>query len=305
METAVETTNMETPALGDHESFRQTISRLDQLLAKSWFSAAAETAILLGAGAGSIFFADRFLNTQLSATVAVDGFATLLLACNAYRVLQYTRLKKVHSDLTAQLRMSIQQRRRADRLYNLSILDPLTGLHNRRFGEERLQEEIERAEKSGDPLAVIVLDLDHFKQINDQFGHAAGDAALSSFSNSLKRAIRACDVAVRIGGDEFLVVLPDCPREKVDVILSRLGSPQVELGYENKPIGYSVGRAHYQVTDTIKSLLKRADEGLYAQKQARPKRPVSAERKLAVGQMCSVGDFRTLPIDLGSESFVA
>jgi diguanylate cyclase (GGDEF)-like protein len=303
----METTKAEIPALGDLESFGQTISRLDQLLKKSWVSAAVETTLILGAGAGSFFFANRFFNTPLSGSVAVEGFATVLLACNAYRAFQYRRLKKVHSDLTAQLGMSIQQRRRADKLYNLSILDPLTGLHNRRFGEDRLKEEIERAEKSSDPLAVIIFDLDHFKEINDQFGHAAGDAALRSFSNSLKRAIRACDVAVRIGGDEFLVVLPDCPREKVDVILSRLGSPQVELNCETKSIGYSVGRAHYQVTDTLKSLLKRADEVLYVQKQARPKnpRPAIAERKLIVGQACSVADFTTLPIEIGTESFVA
>jgi diguanylate cyclase (GGDEF)-like protein len=268
---AVETIKVDMPELSDHQSFRQTISHLDCRLTRSWVSATVEIAALLAVITGSLFFANKFLSTQLSAAVLVSGFALLLLACNAYRVFQYLQIRKVHKDLTAQLGMSIQQRRRADKLYNLSILDPLTGLHNRRFGEERLQEEIERAEKNSDPLAVIVLDLDHFKQINDQFGHAAGDAALRSFSNSLKRAIRACDVAVRIGGDEFLVVLPDCPREKVDVILSRLGSPQVEINFEMRPICYSVGRAHYQVTDTIKSLLKRADEVLYAQKQARPK----------------------------------
>jgi diguanylate cyclase (GGDEF)-like protein len=310
----VESNKVDTPELSDHEAFSQTITQLDRCLTRSWASTIAELTTVFATIAVSLFFANKFLSTQQSATVLVNGFAFLLLACNAYRVFQYRQIKKVHNDLTAQLRRSIQQRRRADKLYNLSIQDPLTGLHNRRFGEERLQEEIERAEKNSDPLAVIILDLDHFKQINDQFGHAAGDAALRSFSNNLKRAIRACDVAVRIGGDEFLVVLPDCPREKVDVILSRLGSPQVQINSEMRSIGYSVGRAHYQVSDTIKSLLKRADDVLYAQKQARPKlsrsasasnRGVVDDRKLTPGQTCSVGEFTSLPIDLRNQSFVA
>src|SRR5450755_3297682 len=165
--------------------------------------------------------------------------------------------------------MSIKQRIRADKLYGLSILDPPTGLHNRRFGEERLKEEIIRAERNSDPLAVIILDLDHFKEINDQFGHPAGDIALKAFSRRLRKAIRACDVPVRIGGDEFLIILPECPREKVDVILSRIGSPEVELNRSKVSVGYSVGRAQYQVNDTTKTLLERADKVLYTEKHAR------------------------------------
>jgi diguanylate cyclase (GGDEF)-like protein len=307
---------MENPELGELESFKQTIGRLEQSLDRSWTSVAAETALILGTGAVSLFCAEQFLSTQLSATVVVEGFATLLLACNAHRAYQFKQLKKVHTDLNKQLSKAIAQRRKVDKLYNLSILDPLTGLHNRRFGEERLREEIERAAKNSDPLAVLVFDLDYFKQINDQYGHAAGDAALRSFSHSLKKAIRACDAAVRIGGDEFLVVLPDCPREKVDVILKRLGTPQVELDGEMKPVRYSVGRAHYQVSDTIESLQKRADEALYTQKQGRSKAtstpapavvlPLGDENKGAAKLGCSLADF-TPPmsaIELSNESFV-
>lgn len=197
------------------------------------------------------------------------SFLLLILACNTYRLVQYSQLKQVRNRLTEQLGMSIKQRIRADKLYGLSILDSLTGLHNRRFGEERLKEEIIRAERNSDPLAVIILDLDHFKEINDQFGHPAGDIALKAFSRKLRKAIRACDVPVRIGGDEFLVILPECPREKVDVILSRLGSIQVDIDSKTLPICYSVGRAQYQVSDTAKTLLGRADRVLYAEKYAR------------------------------------
>jgi diguanylate cyclase (GGDEF)-like protein len=299
------------PELGDFESFQQSISHLQRGLMTSWLITIGEVLIVVSVLAAPVFFA-KLSGARGPATLSTYAFLVVLLACNGCRFFQHRRLNKVHSDLTAQLGISIRQRRRADKLYSLSILDPLTGLHNRRFGEERLQEEIRRAEENNDPLAVIILDLDHFKQINDQFGHAAGDAALKSFSLSLQRAIRACDVAVRIGGDEFLVVLPDCPREKVDVILARLGSPQLQINFEMNPICYSVGRAHYQFSDTIKTLLKRADEALYAQKQARPKltRPPSQTWN---GNVTSGGTddprsadkYGGLHVDLGNSSFVS
>jgi diguanylate cyclase (GGDEF)-like protein len=119
-------------------------------------------------------------------------------------------------------------------------------------------------------LAVIVFDLDYFKEINDKFGHAAGDLALKKFSGRVRRAIRACDVPVRIGGDEFLVILPECPRDKVDVILSRIGTLEIEFNGEKISVCYSAGRAHYQYSDTTAALLGRADEVLYAEKAARP-----------------------------------
>jgi diguanylate cyclase (GGDEF)-like protein len=286
------------PELSDHETFRQTISQLGQGLTSNWRSTILEIALVLATLAAPLLCARELPGNQLVATSIIDGFLLLILACNLYRLVKHGSLDKVERDLTGQLGMSIQQRRRADKLYSLSILDPLTGLHNRRFGEERLQEEIERAETTSDPLAVIIFDLDYFKQINDQFGHATGDAALKAFSLSLKRAIRACDVAVRIGGDEFLVVLPDCPREKANIILSRLGSPEVEINFEKHRIHYCVGRAQYQVTDTTKTLLKRADEVLYAQKKARPK--VSQPSPKAR----SADNYSTLQINIENRSFV-
>ena len=253
----------------DHETFRQTIAQLDRSLVRSRRSTIAEIAIVLATIAVPFLLINKFPHNQLGMTLIVDGFLLLILICNVYSLFQDRQLKQVRNRLTEQLGMSIKQRIRADKLYGLSILDPLTGLHNRRFGEERLKEEIIRAERNSDPLAVIILDLDHFKEINDQFGHHAGDVALKAFSRRLRKAIRACDVPVRIGGDEFLVILPECPREKVDVILSRLGSIQVDIDSQSFPICYSVGRAQYQVNDTAKTLLGRADRVLYAEKFGR------------------------------------
>jgi diguanylate cyclase (GGDEF)-like protein len=193
----------------------------------------------------------------------------MLLFFEGTSLARQRKAKSIRDELAQQMELSVKQRLRAEKLYGLSIMDPLTGLHNRRFGEDRLKEEITRAERNGDQLAVIFFDLDYFKEINDQYGHAAGDMALKEFSRKLKRAIRACDIPVRVGGDEFFVILPECPREKVDLILSRIGSPTFKFNGEMLTVRYSVGRAHYQVCDTVETLLARADEMLYEAKASR------------------------------------
>ena len=151
----------------------------------------------------------------------------------------------------------------------MAILDPLTGLYNRRFGEDCLEREIARAEETSGDLALIVTDLDYFKEINDEHGHAAGDLVLREFSRHLKRALRSCDFPVRTGGDEFLIILPDCTKENVHIILSRLTPFEVTLNRRKVTISYSRGRAQYQVSDTPQTMKERADKVLYDEKAAR------------------------------------
>jgi len=253
----------------DQETFRQTIIQLDTIITRGWRSMAAATVLMLVTTVAQVLLKNQFAGDHLKVNLVVSGLVTLTFSLSAYGLAHYSRLRELRHRLLEQLDLSLKQRRRADKLYGLSILDPLTGLHNRRFGEQRLQEEIERAETTGDPLALILVDLDRFKDINDQFGHAVGDIALKEFSRKLRKAIRACDVPVRIGGDEFLVILPDCPREKVNVILSRLGTPEAQIDARKLSIHYSVGRSQYQPADTIKTMLGRADEVLYAEKRKR------------------------------------
>jgi diguanylate cyclase (GGDEF)-like protein len=182
--------------------------------------------------------------------ITVESLLSAFILSRSFRVFRFREIKSI---LAKQMEIAGRQRRQADRLYGLSILDPLTGLHNRRFGEERLSEEVSRAERSGDALAIILFDLDCFKEINDTFGHSAGDLALKEFARRMKRAIRNCDVPVRIGGDEFLLVLPECSRDKVDLVLKRMGVPKLEFDSKQIPLQYSVGRAHYQYGDTTSS----------------------------------------------------
>ena len=187
--------------------------------------------------------------------------------------------KKLRKHLGEQMTAATRERLKAEKFYGLSILDPLTGLYNRRFGEARLQEEMERAEKSGTPLVLIAMDFDKFKQINDQHGHAAGDLALKAFSRRLQRAIRACDVPIRIGGDEFLVILPECSQDKAQAILNRISPVEVKSAQHNFPVFFSHGTAQYQLSDTPATLTARADQRLYEAKQQR--------KQLAAGEQPS------------------
>jgi diguanylate cyclase (GGDEF)-like protein len=255
------------------QEFRQNLDLLDR--STSWFLWSSVLMILLLSGAMvllSLSWSLPRLNPSDERHISwlVRGLLGLMGGVSMYTLRQYRCLKVLRKRLVKQMDVATKHRVRAARFYEMSILDPLTGLYNRRFGETRLREEIARAEKSGDPLLVLALDLDHFKEINDQYGHASGDLALKGFGRRLQRAIRACDVPIRLGGDEFLVILPECPPDKVHTILSRLDSIELNLDGQKIRVSFSRGMAQYQINDTPETIIKRADERLYAEKAKRP-----------------------------------
>jgi diguanylate cyclase (GGDEF)-like protein len=209
------------------------------------------------------------LHVSAEYTLAKIQLLVVILATLSGHIYQMIRLSECSSLVLTHLEITAKDRAKTNRLYDLSILDSLTSLHNRRFGEQILQEAIERSRDSGDCLAVVLIDLDYFKEINDQFGHAIGDLALKEFSRSLRKAMRAFDTPVRLGGDEFLLVLPDCPRDRVDVILQRIGTPAIRCDEITVHVCYSSGSAQYQYGDSVETILSRADEVLYAKKAAR------------------------------------
>lgn len=104
----------------------------------------------------------------------------------------------------------------------LALLDPLTGLHNRRFMNDRLPAEIARTGRTGGILSLALIDLDDFKSINDRFGHTAGDRVLAAFSRALSGSFRSYDAVCRFGGDEFVISFPDCDAEHATVRLDEL-----------------------------------------------------------------------------------
>jgi diguanylate cyclase (GGDEF)-like protein len=223
-------------------------------------------ALALGVTAAVVFWllgaSDDHIGTKLL-------LVTLILSILSGHCYQMMRHHECQSLILKQLEVTAKDRVKTTRLYDLSILDPLTGLHNRRFGEQRLKEAIDRSKTTGDCLAVVLLDLDYFKEINDKFGHAVGDLALKEFSRSLRKAIRACDTPIRLGGDEFLLVLPECPRDKVSVIIERIGTPAIHCDGIKIHVCSSSGSAQYEYGDTSETLLARADAVLYAKKAAR------------------------------------
>jgi diguanylate cyclase (GGDEF)-like protein len=235
-------------------------------LLKTGFRHAAIELFALVVAVGFVFWLFSVSAGYISVKLAL---ATLILGTLVGHCYQMLRLHECGTLVLKHLEITAKDRAKTNRLYDLSILDPLTGLHNRRFGEQILQEAIERSQKTGDCLAVVLIDLDYFKEINDQFGHAIGDLALKEFSRSLRKAMRAFDTPVRLGGDEFLLVLPDCPRDNVGVILQRIGTPAIQCAGITIHVCSSSGSAQYEYGDTVETLLSRADELLYAKKAAR------------------------------------
>ncbi|MFB6240252.1 MAG: GGDEF domain-containing protein, partial [Gemmatimonadota bacterium] len=158
--------------------------------------------------------------------------------------------------------------------------DELTGLANRRELMDRLEEEIDRARRYGDPLSVAILDLDRFKEINDTLGHQAGDDVLSRLGELLAEETRAPDVAGRYGGEEFAVVLPETGREEARRLAERVREAVEELDFEadGEPFGVtcSVGLAELEEDEEMDDLVKRADDALYRAKEEGRNRVVAA-----------------------------
>ena len=206
---------------------------------------------------------------QFSLNQAVHGLVGLVLLFNTYSVYQQWTIKKLRRQFSEQLGMMHRLQARAEEYHRLATSDALTGLYNRRFGDQRLEAEAARSQRYDRPLTVVAIDLNDFKQINDTYGHAAGDLVLREFSEQLNAAIRVSDVAVRMGGDEFLVILPECPTEQVEAMLKRLRTIAVEFDGHKIPVSFSAGWVGYESGETPEQFLQRADETLYADKRAR------------------------------------
>lgn len=173
-------------------------------------------------------------------------------------------------DTTLQQAELATLRAQAARWERLAQTDSLTGLASRRAAEERLEAEIDRARRTGRPLAVLLADVDHLKAINDRHGHAAGDAVLRAVASRLERAVRRTDTAGRWGGDEFVVVCPDTGAEAAQRVADKLAAlvstTPVALPSLSLPVRLSVGWAVLGPEDDAAALVAAADEHLYRAK---------------------------------------
>jgi diguanylate cyclase (GGDEF)-like protein len=154
-----------------------------------------------------------------------------------------------------------------------SRIDPLTGLSNRRHGVDRLTEELQKHERYGHTFAVALLDIDHFKAINDTLGHLAGDAVLRKLAGELRGVSRASDMIIRWGGEEFLFVFPGTSAAQAAAIVERFrahlasGPITLEGGGAPVPVTISGGVTEVQRGDTLEAVVQRADQGLYRAKE--------------------------------------
>jgi two-component system cell cycle response regulator len=185
------------------------------------------------------------------------------------------------NELLARVRTQVKRKRYIDHLHmrleqsvEMAILDPLTGLHNRRYMTSHLATLFEDASQRGKPLSVLLIDIDHFKAVNDSHGHDAGDAVLQEFPTRIRRNTRGIDLACRLGGEEFVVVMPDCDLAKAYQVGERLRQCIAAAPFEvGGKVGLlqvtaSVGVAALEFDDDAPELmLKRADQALYCAKR--------------------------------------
>ncbi|GHB21942.1 GGDEF domain-containing protein [Salinicola rhizosphaerae] len=155
------------------------------------------------------------------------------------------------------------------RLEYLATRDELTGLHNRRFGLELLEQSVERSQRYGERVSVAMLDIDHFKTINDTYGHAVGDTVLQEFSQHLDQALRTSDTLIRWGGEEFLLILPGIDRFAAQRTIDRLlhALRQQRLSTASLSVSFSAGVGEHRQESTDQ-LLEAVDSALYQAKSA-------------------------------------
>jgi diguanylate cyclase (GGDEF)-like protein len=208
------------------------------------------------------FFRIRF-------TEAVFGLVSLVVLFNIYTIYQQVLIKRLRRQLA-------EKQHHAMLLRDLAMVDALTGLYNRRFAEQRLTAEVARSARKGHPLTVVLMDLDDFKYINDTYGHPAGDVVLQEFAAALNRVIRSGDLAVRMGGDEFLLILPECNLTQLQLVFSRLGPIETEWNGRKIPIKYSAGWKQYDAGDQPEAMIAGADQALYVNKRAAKNQPLPA-----------------------------
>jgi len=158
---------------------------------------------------------------------------------------------------------------RARTLELLALRDPLTELHNRRFMNDRLPAEVARAARTGSELAVAIVDLDEFKPINDSLGHASGDRALSAFGRALSTGLRGYDLVCRYGGDEFVVLFPDCSAAGARTALSQFRRRRAWMVADLPAFTFSAGIAEFPRDGRLlQELFDAADRNLHLAKRS-------------------------------------
>jgi len=214
-------------------------------------------------------------------------FGLLVLACESAdahdRLQGVTRIARALADSMSLALSNIALR---EKLRTQSLRDPLTGLYNRRYMEDALERYINLAQRTGTPISVLMIDLDNFKRLNDDHGHAKGDAVLRDVAGQLVGTLRPSDVIARYGGEELLVIMPKCSlgdaAAKAELLRQRIEALSAAHGAQ---VSASFGIATVPETATgAGDVVTMADSALYAAKQSGKNRVVTAPRRAARGE---------------------
>jgi diguanylate cyclase (GGDEF)-like protein len=257
----------EVEQVGPQARIQAELVRLESQRREFWVIVVFAGLVLL-LGIFSFFFPSAFWRSN---SLHVSLSPQILFVLMVAAVL--TALFYVRRDLEVKgLRLSnLQRLLNAQKEQAAGMVDAVTNVFTRSFLRDLLQGEISRAERTNRPLALLMCDLDNFKQVNDRYGHLMGDYVLSQVAAILKSTVRGCDYVVRYGGDEFLIVLPETDERGADIVRQRIRRRVAEWDQNNRvgdlPLGLSLGLYLHVTGQSAEKDVAEVDARMYAEKQ--------------------------------------
>jgi len=217
------------------------------------------------------------ISSMVAEPLVSEGTTIGILSVSSPEVNAFSATDELLARLLANCSVPPIQRARLERL---AVTDDLTLAYNSRYLASRLLEEMERARRSGDALSVLLMDLDHFKRVNDTYGHAVGDRVLRAFVDRVRSATRRVDLLVRRGGEEFVLIMPATTAKEAGIIAERIrvhaAELPIEAGDAKVTQTVSIGVATWDARESPDALEKRADAAMYEAKEGGRDRVVHA-----------------------------
>lgn len=247
---------------GDAEQIRITMRQVTRRQRWLWSTGVMVT-ILLTVGIASFAFPRLLVQPedssfyQFNLNLAVRGLVGLVLLFIIYVIYQQLQIHRIQLNVDEQIG---RVEERTQQVYKIAGRDGLTDLYNRQLGEERLLEEMGRSQRHASPLTLLRLDVHGLAEIKDDFGQISGDHTIRYFAKCLQKAVRGCDVPIRVGPSGFLILLPEC--KNAQAVLNRLSSTTQESGEGKFPLRFTTGWTNYVAGEPSDLLLLRVENAL-------------------------------------------